>query len=168
MHYFLNIGSNLGNVKLNISRALRALEAEFGYFETSAMMESKPWGFVSPHMFANIAVMVVSEREPADVLAAIHEIEKRLNPEPHRDSHGRYLDRLVDIDIMAADDIVADTPALTLPHPHLAERDFFLRPFAELAPLWRHPVSGLTCEEMLAALATEKDDANHEKDNKNN
>ena len=56
MHYFLNIGSNLGNTKLNISRALRALEEKYGYFETSKIMESKPWGFVSPHSFANLAV----------------------------------------------------------------------------------------------------------------
>ena len=58
MHYFLNIGSNLGNRKLNISRTLRALEESFGYFEVSRMVESRPWGFVSDNTFANVAVMV--------------------------------------------------------------------------------------------------------------
>ena len=80
MHYFLNIGSNLGNVKLNISRALRALEEKYGYFETSGIMESRPWGFVSPNTFANLAVMIVSDRTPAEVLADIKEIESRLTP----------------------------------------------------------------------------------------
>lgn len=152
MHYFLNIGSNLGNVRLNISRALRAIEEKYGYFETSRIVESRPWGFVSPNTFANIAVMVVTDRSCAEVLSDIKEIESRLSPMPHRDDRGGYVDRVIDIDIMAADDTVIDTDELTVPHPHLAERHFFLEPFDELAPLWRHPVTGLTCAEMLARL----------------
>lgn len=152
MHYFLNIGSNLGNVRLNISRALRALEEKYGYFETSRIVESRPWGFISPNTFANIAVMVVTDRSCAEVLSNIKEIEGRLSPIPHRDDRGGYVDRVIDIDIMAADDTVIDTEELTVPHPHLAERHFFLEPFDELAPLWRHPVTGLTCAEMLARL----------------
>lgn len=152
MHYFLNIGSNLGNVRLNISRALRAIEEKYGYFETSRIVESRPWGFISPNTFANIAVMVVTDRSCAEVLSDIKEIEGRLSPMPHRDDRGGYVDRVIDIDIMAADDTVIDTEDLTVPHPHLAERHFFLEPFDELAPLWRHPVTGLTCAEMLARL----------------
>lgn len=158
MHYFLNIGSNLGNVKLNISRALRAIEEKYGYFETSKIMESRPWGFVSPNIFANLAVMIVTERTPLEVLEDIKDIESHLNPTPHRDKNGGYADRVLDIDIMAADDMRIETEGLTLPHPHLAERRFFLAPFNELAPLWRHPVTGLTCAEMLAALPPEEDD----------
>lgn len=159
MHYFLNIGSNLGNVRLNISRALRALEEKYGYFETSRIVESRPWGFISPNTFANIAVMVVTDRSCAEVLSDIKEIEGRLSPMPHRDDRGGYVDRVIDIDIMAADDTVIDTEELTVPHPHLAERHFFLEPFDELAPLWRHPVTGLTCAEMLAQLPkTEESD----------
>jgi 7,8-dihydro-6-hydroxymethylpterin-pyrophosphokinase len=41
---------------------------------------------------------------------------------------------------------------LTLPHPRLAERRFVLQPLAEIAPAWRHPVTGLTPGEMLAGL----------------
>ena len=152
MHYFLNIGSNLGNVKLNISRALRALEFRFGYFETSKMVESAPWGYVSSNRFANIAVMIISEKTPQEVLAVIKEIESELNPTPHRDAKGGYADRVLDIDIMAADEIVVDTPELKIPHPHLAERRFFLEPFDELAPAWRHPVTGLTPAEMLSLI----------------
>jgi len=157
MHYFLNIGSNLGNVKLNISRALRAIEEKYGYFETSSIKESRPWGFVSPNIFANLAVMIVSDRTPHEVLSDIKEIESRLNPTPHRDKNGGYADRVLDIDIMAADDMHIETDGLTLPHPHLAGRRFFLETFNELAPLWRHPVTGLSCAEMLAALPPDED-----------
>lgn len=148
-HYFLNIGSNIGNRKLNLSRAIRALEEKFGYFETSGIHESAPWGFESDNEFMNIAVMVISGLTPEEMLSQIKEIEGKLNPNPHRDARGNYCDRVLDIDIMAADDIVVDTPVLKIPHEHLAERDFFLRPFAELAPAWRHPLTGATCLQML-------------------
>ncbi|MDE7402090.1 MAG: 2-amino-4-hydroxy-6-hydroxymethyldihydropteridine diphosphokinase [Muribaculaceae bacterium] len=159
MHYFLNLGSNLGNPKLNLSRALRALEKRFGYFETSKIMESAPWGFLSPNRFANIAVMIVSDKSPEEVLTICQEIEKELNKSPHRDTKGGYKDRELDIDIMAADDAVIETESLRIPHPHLAERKFFLAPMAELAPLWRHPVSGKTCEQMLAELPEDREDS---------
>lgn len=155
-HYFLNIGSNLGNRKLNISRALRALEEKYGYFEVSKIVESVSWGFESDNEFMNIAVMILTGSSPEEVLASIKEIESRLNPTPHRDAEGNYADRVLDIDIMAADDIIVDTEHLKLPHPHLAQRRFFLEPFAELAPLWRHPVTGLTCGEMLEILPDKK------------
>lgn len=158
MRYFLNIGSNLGNPKLNLSRALRAIEEKFGWFETSKIMETKPWGFVSPHTFANMAVMVISDKTPQEVLCDLHEIEARYNTSSHRDKQGNYRDRVLDIDIMAADDILLDTPELKLPHPHLAERDFFLVPFSQLAPLWRHPLTGLTCDDMIALLPKQSDD----------
>lgn len=155
-HYYLNIGSNLGHTKLNLSKAVRALEEKFGYFETSRIVESKPWGFVSPNTFSNMAVMILSDKRPEEILADIHEVEARLNPTPHRDSYGHYSDRVLDIDIMAADDMVVDTETLTIPHRHLAERRFFLQPFAEIAPEWRHPLTGKSCAEMLEALPDEK------------
>ena len=151
-HYFLNIGSNLGNRRLNISRALRAIEELYGYFEVSKMVESQPQGFESDNMFSNIAVMVITDRNPEEVLSDLQEIEARLNRTPHRNADGGYADRELDIDIMAVDDMTVNTERLQIPHTRLAERRFFLEPFAQLAPLWRHPLTGLTCSEMLAEL----------------
>lgn len=153
MHYFLNIGSNLGNRRLNLSRAVAALEREFGYFEISKTVESKPWGFDSTNLFLNAAMMVITDLQPVEVLRKIKEIERNIYPASHRTPSGNYADRVIDIDIMGADDITVDTPELKIPHPRLAERRFFLEPFAELAPMWRHPVTGLTPGEMLARLA---------------
>lgn len=155
MHYFLNIGSNLGQRKLNISRALRALEKKFGYFETSHIIESRPWGYVSDNMFLNIGVMIVSDLTPIELLDVLQSIERDLNSAHHRDSEGNYADREVDIDIIAADEKKLETDRLTVPHRCLSERRFFLEPMKELAPLWRHPDTGLTCTEMLAALPSE-------------
>lgn len=156
MVYYLNIGTNLGNRLLNITRALREIERIFGWFETSETIESRPWGYVSDNIFCNIGVKVVSGLMPPEVLRAVKKAETRLNGGlPHRKPDGTYADRIVDIDIMAAEDVVIDSTDLTLPHRHLPERRFFLQPMGQLAPAWKHPSTGLTCAEMLAKLPPE-------------
>lgn len=152
MNYFLNIGSNMGNRRLNLSRAVQAIEREFGYFELSHTVESAPWGYVSPNLYLNVGMMVVSDLEPLVVLRRLQAIEKELNPSPHRVADGSYADRTVDIDIIAVDDLVIDTPELQVPHPRMAERRFVLEPLAEQAPFWIHPVLGKSPGELLAML----------------
>lgn len=155
MHYYIiNIGSNLGDRRLNLSRAMAAVMRQFGQLEMSHVVETEPWGYSSPNKFLNISLMFGSELEPVEVHSILKDMEREISPASHRNSDGSYADRLIDIDLVAADDIVIDTPELTLPHPRLAERDFFLVPLEELAPSWRHPITGLTATEMLAALKT--------------
>lgn len=152
MHVFLNIGSNLGDRRRNLSKAVAAIEKEFGYFELSHVVESEPWGYDSPNAYLNIGMMVISELEPEEVLHRLQAIEKTLSPSPHRNPDGSYADRVVDIDIIAIDDRVINTPELTVPHPRMSERRFVLEPMAELAPYWRHPILGLTPNEMIFKL----------------
>lgn len=152
MHYFINIGSNLGVPALNISRAVRAVEKRFGWFEISHIMESEPQGFDSINRFSNVGLMFISNETPESVLDALQEIEKELGSMPHRNADGSYRDREIDIDIVAVDELAISSPRLTVPHPRLAERSFFLRPLHELAPAWRHPATGLNPSEMLARL----------------
>lgn len=154
-YYIINIGSNIGDRRLNLSRAMRAVGMEFGDFEMSHAVESKPAGFDSPHRFLNVAMLFQSDMQPQEVLERLQSIEKSLSPEPHRNPDGTYRDRLIDIDIVAIDDLTINTPTLTVPHPHLADRRFFLEPLKEIAPQWKHPVSGLTARQMLAILPIE-------------
>lgn len=144
MKYYLNIGSNLGNRLMNLSRAVCAIEKEFGWFELSHHIESEPWGFKSANKFLNIGMLIISDREPAEVLHALQAIEKSLSSKAHRNPDGTYRDRIIDIDIMAAHPeepanstvgsmgIELQTSELTLPHPHLQERHFFLDAYNEL------------------------------------
>lgn len=150
MHIFLNIGSNLGDRRRHLSRAVAAIEREFGYFELSHVVESAPWGYASPNAYLNVGMMVISDLDPHEVLRRLQAIEMELNSSPHRAPDGTYADREVDIDIIAIDDLVIDSPELQVPHPHIAERRFVLEPMAELAPYWRHPVLGKTAAELLA------------------
>lgn len=152
MDYYLNIGSNMGERRDNLYRAVVALTAGTGGSVTSRIVESEPWGFESDNRFMNIGLWFNSDLEPQQMLVRIHDIEHRLGSASHRDAQGGYIDRLVDIDIVAIGDLIIDTPTLQVPHPHLSEREFFLKPMMDLAPNWCHPVTGLTAAQMLEGL----------------
>lgn len=162
--YFINIGSNTGNRRMNVAKAVSAVGDIFGDrsgnpltdCHTSHIIETEPWGFKSKNAFLNIGMCFESELLPEEVLIRLQEIEKLIDGAPHRYADGSYRDRAIDIDLVAVDDLTIDTDNLKVPHPHLAEREFFLRPLHELAPGWRHPATGLTPAEMLAALEDKK------------
>jgi hypothetical protein len=138
MIYYLNIGTNLGDRCAHLRHAIAALSAGNGGCMVSPVIESAPWGFVSSNNFLNVGVAIVSELAPRELLEWLHDIERRLGSASHRDWAGGYVDRVVDIDIMAIDDnqgheVHVDQDYLQVPHPHLNEREFFLTPLRALA-----------------------------------
>ncbi len=153
MHYYIiNIGSNLGDRRHNLSKAMAGVMRRYGNLDMSHVVETEPFGFRSANKFLNIGILFATDQEPLTVLEQMQQIEHEISPASHRNADGTYADRKIDIDIIAIDDMVIDTPELKVPHPHLSERDFFLVPMEEIAPSWRHPLTGLTATEMLAAL----------------
>ncbi len=143
----------MGDRRDNLYRAVVALVAGMDNCAVSSIVESEPWGFESENRFMNLGMRLSSDLEPQAMLDRIHEIEHYLGSASHRDEHGGYIDRLVDIDIVAIDDMVINTATLQVPHPHLPERDFFLKPMIQLAPDWHHPVTGLTASQMLEKIS---------------
>ena len=156
---FVNIGTNRGDRRRNLSRAAAEIGRRFGYFELSHVMESEAWGYESKNKFLNVAMVFRSEEDPLDILHALQEIEHRLGnqlaeenmalfvpviprknaadgapgfTDRHRNPDGSYADRFLDIDIMTIEGVEMNTPELTLPHPHLRERPFFMEPLQEL------------------------------------
>ena len=152
MYAIINIGSNLGDRRLNLSRALAAVMREFGDLEMSHTVETEAAGYESANKFLNVSLMFQTDLEPQALLERLQAIEKSINKTPHRHADGSYRDRELDIDIVALDDLVIDTPTLQVPHPRLAERPFFLTPLEEIAPAWTHPVTGLTATQMLQLI----------------
>ncbi len=154
---YLNIGSNIEPRREYIRAAVDALCRHLpGVYRVSAEVESEPWGYVSTARYINVGVAV----QPADegisaveVLEATQRAQAEVDASPHRDAAGGYIDRRIDIDIIAIDDVVIESARLTLPHPRMSSREFVLRPMVELAPEWRHPVNGLTCGELLARMS---------------
>lgn len=134
MIVYINIGSNLGERKKLIQMALDRISEKFGICCLSSYIESEPWGFESDNRFLNLGVSFKSIMDPEKILREIQKIEKSISPNSHRDSDGHYIDRLIDIDIMTIDNMKYNSKTLTLPHPHLFERIFFLIPMQELNP----------------------------------
>ncbi|MCQ2288782.1 MAG: 3-phosphoshikimate 1-carboxyvinyltransferase [Muribaculaceae bacterium] len=132
MIYHLNIGSNLGDREANLRRAVDELKQLGSRCMVSSIVESEPWGYESDNAFLNVGVMLESDLEPLDMLHRCQAIERQLGSAAHRDEHGNYVDRLVDIDIILAGDLVINTPELTVPHPRMHERGFVMTPLKEL------------------------------------
>ncbi len=153
------MGSNLGNRRLNLSRAMRRVGMEFGPFDMSHVVETSAVGYESDHKYLNVCLMFASDDTPEEVLDKLQNIERELSCIPHRNPDGSYADREIDIDIIAIDDIVVESETLTIPHPRLSERRFFLEPLAEIASGWKHPKTNLTASEMLVELAKNNPDA---------
>ena len=160
MKYYLNIGTNLGDRSKNLQRAIKALTGDTTDWVVSPVVESEPWGFESENRFLNIGLALDSDLEPLAMLDHIHDIERQLGSAAHRDAQGGYVDRLVDIDIMAIDDeqghpVTIDLPTLQVPHPHLYDREFFLKPYQYLRPPQSPLNGGGLGEAVLAELPFE-------------
>lgn len=134
---YINLGSNIGDRRSTIERAVAAIEADLGVSaRRSQWVESEPWGFDSPNRFVNLGIAVDTDLEPIELLRRLQAVEKSIDPSSHRDAEGRYIDRVIDIDLIAVDHLVVDTPELTLPHPRMKERHFVMGPLLELCPDW--------------------------------
>ena len=144
MKYYLNIGSNMGDRRDNLYRAVVALAAGTGGCAVSAVVESEPWGFESEGKFINAAVMYElelpkgynPEAEGLMILEICKDIERRLGRtgKPQYDEKGEriYTDRPIDIDILLFGDNKIDCEELTVPHKLMYERDFVMEPLNEI------------------------------------
>lgn len=108
----------------------------------SGFIQSEPWGYDSDNTFLNVglAVDITDDTYPLDILDDLQAIQDKISPASHRDKSGKYIDRIIDIDIIAIDEITFNHPRLTIPHPRMHLRDFVMKPMRQLAPHWRHPL----------------------------
>ena len=131
---YLSLGTNLGDRRQNLKSALELIGSKVGtVVSASDIIETDPWGFESPNPFLNTVVKVETDLKPLEVLDVTQEIEQQLG-RATKSVNGEYHDRLIDIDILLYDDLVMDTPELTIPHPLMYERKFVMEPLAQIAP----------------------------------
>lgn len=147
---YLNLGSNLGDRRANIERAILMLSSRYprSRIRRAPEIQSDAWGFDTVNRFINIGIAIDlpegQQVEPLALLDQIQAIEQIIAPgETHRNSLGDYIDRSIDIDIIAIDDLVYSHPRLKIPHPHAAARTFVMRPMHFLRPGWT-PESTMT------------------------
>ncbi|PWB72785.1 MAG: 2-amino-4-hydroxy-6-hydroxymethyldihydropteridine diphosphokinase [Anaerolineales bacterium] len=143
---YLSLGSNLGDRSANLKQALSSLPPQMEVKAKSKVYETPPWGYEDQDNFLNQVVKAVTYLEPEPLLKHIKRLEVALG----RKASFRYGPRLIDIDILFYDDLVYESPALTIPHPHAHERGFVLLPLMDIAPDLVHPVSGKSIRELIA------------------
>ncbi len=168
-------GANLSFGKMSptetISSAIAELESEgVTIFRLSRLYQTPcfPSGAGPDYLNAAVIVTLRHNQSVSEILAALHRVEAKFG----RERVQRWAGRTLDLDLLAVGESVLpdlqtflqwrDLPAeaqgrlapdqLILPHPRMQDRAFVLVPLAEVAPAWRHPVSGLTVLEMLEML----------------
>jgi 2-amino-4-hydroxy-6-hydroxymethyldihydropteridine diphosphokinase len=146
---FLALGSNIGDREAHLREAVTRLEShEIHVLRRSSLYETAPQELLDQPWFLNAVVQVETSLFPMQLLARVREIERqmgrrRVTPKGPRN---------IDIDILFYGRTVIATAELEVPHPRIAQRRFVLEPLAEIAPEFRHPMTGKTANEMLAAL----------------
>jgi 2-amino-4-hydroxy-6-hydroxymethyldihydropteridine diphosphokinase len=141
VNLYLSLGSNLGDRKENIRKAIEYLDEAFGvhYSALSEIIETEPWGFDSANGFLNCCVLysLPKKMDGEAVLGICKETERSLGREGtvEFDGGGKriYRDRTIDIDILFLGRERINSETLTVPHPLMRQREFVMVPLREIA-----------------------------------
>lgn len=131
-------------------------EAGLGIICQSPWYRSAPIPVSPQPWYINGVARVETALAPIALLALLHRVEGQLG----RQRAGRWDARTVDLDLLSYNDIVISGDSekqINLPHPRLAERAFVLAPLVDIAPNWRHPVTGDLAVSLLSRLEFEQD-----------
>ena len=137
---YVALGSNLDGPLEQLRRARRALNKLGEVTRASSLWRTAPVGG-PPGQADYLNAVVALEPLTDDPHALLQEL-LALEAEQGRTRSVRWAARTLDLDLLAYGDRVLDTPSLSLPHPRLLERSFVLAPLCEVAPEWRHPLTG--------------------------
>lgn len=145
----IGLGSNLGDRLGFLKSATKRITTDF-LEETlcSKVYETKPWGLKAQPDFLNAVIVGKCEWKPPAILNYLTSLERKLGRKPGP----KWGPREIDLDLLIYGDAVSRIDGLVVPHPHLVEREFVLRPLCDLWCEWVHPVENKSVREMLESL----------------
>ena len=147
---YVALGSNLGDKEDNLRRALELLEERgVEVVRVSSFICTEPYGVTDQPQFLNGVCQVRTSLAPLALLHILLAIEQEMGRVRLR----HWGERNIDLDLLLYEDVVMDTPELTLPHPDMQNRDFVLLPLAEIAPEIIHPTLQKTIHELVSCLS---------------
>lgn len=147
---YIAVGSNLGDREVYIQNGIAALCANEDCVveQQSQIITTKPYGGVEQPDFLNGMLKIRTLLSPMELLELLHQIEQAQD----RERKVHWGPRTLDLDIIFYDHCVIDLETLQIPHPDMQNREFVLRPLEQLAPNYRHPLTGKTVRQMLVQL----------------
>jgi len=145
----IGLGSNLGDREQNLLLAAQALSRidAVSLLRRSTLFDSAPVGPRQPR-FLNAVVEVECDLPPERLLTILKQIEVDLGRTPGE----RWGPRPIDLDILLWGSTIVASPSLQIPHLHLHQRRFALEPLCQLVPGAKHPVLGVTLQELLRSV----------------
>ena len=144
---FIGAGTNLGERRENLRRALDELWQIGPVDAVSNVYASDPVGLTDQPRFWNLAAAIQTDLEPRPLLDRLKAAELRIG----RTATVRYGPRIVDLDLLLLDDRQFAEPGLRVPHARMLERRFVLQPLLDIDPDLRDPGSGAPLTRFLAA-----------------
>ena len=150
---FVAMGSNIGDKQGYLDGAAQALKEHpcIRVKQISTYYVTEPYGDVVQDDFLNAAIELETLYTPNELLDVLHDIEKAAK----RERLVHWGPRTLDLDILLYDEFVQDDPVLTIPHPDMQNRDFVLKPMAEISPHLVHPVLRKSMQTLLKELPQE-------------
>ena len=147
---YIAFGSNLGDKQKNIAKALQKIDehAEIHITKESSIIETEPWGYQNQDNFLNSVIEVQTSLSAEELMKTLLEIESKLG----RVREIKNGPRTIDLDIIFFDNQISEDEFITLPHPRMHEREFVLKPLAEVNPDYIHPILNKTTKELLEEL----------------
>lgn len=143
---FLLIGTNVGQREQNLALAIKLIKKnDCEITAHSSIYETAAWGIEEQNNFYNQVLKIETHLGPWELLESILNIENEMG----RVRTEKWAERIIDIDILYFDELVAQSFDLIIPHPGIPERRFTLIPMVELAENKIHPKLNLTQKELL-------------------
>lgn len=146
---YIGLGSNRGNRKRNILKAVELLKDNGQkILKISSFYETKPYGYKNQKKFLNAAAKLKTELPPQKLFKLCKKIEKKVG----RVRSFRWGPREIDIDILFYGYEIHKSDKLSIPHADLHNRVFVLLPLKEIAPGFVHPVIKNSVSKILRNL----------------
>jgi 2-amino-4-hydroxy-6-hydroxymethyldihydropteridine diphosphokinase len=146
---FISLGSNL-KPKKHLPLAVRKLCQLGTLLRTSCVYQNPPIGRPEQADFLNAAALLETALTPLEIRSHLREIEKDLGRIRTED---KFAARTIDLDLCLLGELIMDTPEITLPDPDLLSHGYLAVPMAELAPDFRHPITGETLQQIADKLS---------------
>lgn len=143
---YLLLGSNMGNSKTQLVKAVRNIEKKIGSLtRLSTLYSTAAWGNTRQPDFLNQVIIVETELTASQTMQIILQIEKQMG----RVRTVKNAPRIIDIDILFFNKEIIDQKQLIVPHPQIQNRRFVLVPLNQLSPNLLHPVLKKSVHQLL-------------------